>query len=120
MTDSHPGNALRDEGIWLGDVRGSQEVPVSRAGRARRQETYVLDVFVAVTRGGPRVKDAEDRAFALAGELEDVVADDLALGQAQPFWATLGVWEESTFWDEQRQGWGCTIRIELNVNARLL
>jgi hypothetical protein len=116
---SHPGAAIEPEAVYLGRARGSDEVPVMRAGRKRRQESYTLDVFFDVVADGPTGREASERAWALFGELEDLLADDPSLGQAPPFWAALGDWDEVLFFDDARQGFGSLLRAGVQIEARL-
>lgn len=116
---SHPGSAIEAEAVYLGAARGSDEVPVVRAGRKKRQESYTLDVFFDVVADGPTGQEASERAWTLFGELEDLLADDPSLGQAQPFWAVLGEWTETLFFDDARQGFGSLLRAGVQIEARL-
>lgn len=116
---SHPGQAIETESVYLGAARGSHTVPVVRAGRKKRQESYVLDVFFDVVADGPTGQEASERAWTLAGELEDLLADDPSLGQPPPFWAVLGDWTETPFFDDARQGFGVLLRAAVQIEARL-
>jgi hypothetical protein len=119
VAHSHPGAAVEVESVYLGRARGSDNVPVMRAGRKRRQESYTVDVFFDVVGDGPTGQDASERAWTLFGELEDLLADDPSLGQAPPFWAVLGEWDETLFFDDTRQGFGSLLRAAVQIEARL-
>ena len=116
---SHPGGTIEAESVYLGKARGSDEVPVVRAGRKKRQESYTLDVFFDVVADGPTGQEASERAWTFFGELEDLLADDPSLGQTQPFWAVLGDWDEILFFDDARQGFGSLLRAGVQIEARL-
>jgi hypothetical protein len=116
---SHPGQAVEAEAVYLGAARGSDDVPVVRAGRKKRQESYTLDVFFDVVADGPTGQEASERAWTLFGELEDLLADDPSLGLPQPFWAVLGEWTETLFFDDARQGFGSLLRAGVQIEARL-
>lgn len=116
---SHPGDAREDESIYLGELRGSSEVPVLRASRKKREERYTLDVWIDVDAVGPDAQTASERAWALFGELEDVLADDPSVGLAAPFRAVLGDFTETLMFDESRRGWGSLLRAGVDVEARL-
>lgn len=119
VAPSHPGQAVEPESVYLGRARGSDEIPVVRAGRKKRQESYTLDVFFDVVADGPTGQEASERAWALFGELEDLLADDPSLGQTQPFWAVLGDWDETLFFDDARQGFGSLLRAAVQIESRL-
>lgn len=116
---SHPGQAIEAESVYLGAARGSDNIPVVRVGRKKRQESYILDVFFDVVADGPTSQEASERAWTLFGELEDLLADDPSLGLAQPFWAVLGDWTETLFFDDARQGFGSLLRAGVQIEARL-
>lgn len=118
-TYSHPGDARENESIYLGEVRGSSEIPTVRAGRKARQERYTLDVWIDLDAVGPDADTASARAWALFGELEDILADDPTVGLGAPFWATLGDYSETLMYDESRRGWGSLLRAGVDCEARL-
>lgn len=115
---SHPGDALEPEAVFLGDVRGTSEVPTSRAGRLARHERYTLDVWISVVADGATAEAAETRAYALLAKLEDVLADTATLGLAIVA-AVLGEWDASLAFDDARRGWSALLRVGVDVNARL-
>lgn len=116
---SHPGDTREDESIYLGEVRGTSEVPLIRAGRKKREERYTLDVWFDVDAVGPDAQTASERAWSLYGELEDILADDPTVGLGAPFWAALGDFTETLMFDESRRGWGSLLRAGIDVEARL-
>lgn len=116
----HPGDAALQEGAHLGDVRGRHEPAAVRDGRQLRQESYTVDVYLETAKEGEDGSAAEERAFVLLGGLEDVMADDETLGGVLVAgWARVGDWVTSTYYDDKTGGWACTIRAEVNVQARL-
>lgn len=116
---SHPGDAREDESIYLGEIRGSSGVPVIRASRKKREERYTLDVWFDVDAVGPDAQTASERAWALFGELEDILADDPTVGLGAPFWAVVGDYTETLMFDESRRGWGSLLRAGIDCEARL-
>lgn len=116
---AHPGQAIEPEAVYLGAARGSDEIPVIRAGRKKRHESYTLDVFFDVVADGPDDQEASERAWTLFGELEDLLADDPSLGLTQPFWAVVGEWTEALFFDDARQGFGSLLRAAVKIESRL-
>jgi hypothetical protein len=121
VTPCYPGDTDRTEAVYLGEARGHDVIPVSRAGRAKRQEDYQVDVWISVTVAGPDGAVAETRAFALFGELEDALADDptIGLGGAGFISATLADWDERLALDPLRSGWACIVRAAVDIKARL-
>jgi len=119
VTYSHPGDARENEAIYLGEVRGSSDIPTIRAARKARQERYTLDVWIDVDAVGPDAQTASERAWTLYGELEDILADDPSVGLPAPFWAVLGDFTETLMFDEARRGWGSLLRAGIDVEARL-
>lgn len=116
---SHPGASREDETIYLGELRGTSQIPTIRTGRKARQERYTLDVWFDVDAVGPDAQTASERAWSLYGELEDVLAADPSVGLAQPFWAVIGDFTETLMFDESRRGWGSLLRVGVDVEARL-
>jgi len=57
------------EFIALTDISGSQEF--AALGALRKDETYVLDVYVSVLREGNQQQQCTERCFAIAAEIED-------------------------------------------------
>ena len=77
---TEPGESMRRECVYLGDIDSGSQVPESfSTGTRRRIEDFNLDVFVAV-QGKPTASSAETRAVALANVIDDVVANDPQLG----------------------------------------
>lgn len=117
---SHPGDALERESMFLGGTRGRHDPANLRAGRKHRDEAYTLDVWVDVSADGPTAQPASERAWALIGELEDVLADDPSLGLGQPLWAVLGECDDGHDFDEETRGWKARIRAGVDIKARLI
>lgn len=115
---SHPGNALPVEAVYLGDVRGTSEVPTSRAGRLARHERYTVDLWISVTTDGSSSEAAEARAAELLAEVEDVLAEDVTLGE-EIVAATLAEVDWLPAFDDGRHGWSALLRVGVDVNARL-
>lgn len=120
VTYSHPGDALQPEAVYLGGVRGTHELPIMRAGRKPRQENYTIDVWFEVIRDGTTSQEAEERAWVLFGELEDLLADDPTIGLPVVGWARLADWDDFLAWDLQRQGWSARIRAGVTIEARIV
>ena len=71
-----PGEAMRRESIFMGDVNSNVHTPESlSSGRRRRLEDYTLDIEVFVQSKAAGQQEAEQRALVLAHAVEDVLAD---------------------------------------------
>lgn len=72
---AQPVETPRRETIHLGDVEDGEQTPVAlRAGRRKRQEDYTLSVVVTVA-SSPTPEKTDARAAALAGAVEEFLAD---------------------------------------------
>lgn len=116
---SHPGDTVDHEAIYLGELRGDSNIPVIRAARKKREERYALDVWFDVAAVGPDAQTASERAWALFGELEDLLAEDPTVGLPAPFRAVLGDFTETLMFDESRRGWGSLLRAGVECETRL-
>jgi hypothetical protein len=111
---------LARECVYVGDATGVQRIPTMRAGRKPREETYSVEVIVAVLLERGNTTDAESRAFTLLAECEDVVADDSTLGIASAsgfFQAVAGSLDSVA--DLTAEGPACVIRWNVDCKARL-
>ena len=118
---SHPGAELGVEVIYLGDAReGEHEIPTLKAGRKRREESYVIPVVFEIAKPGTDASEAETRAFALFAYLENLLANTPGLGSAD---ATLRTrvrgWTSSCTFTESTRGWRCQLIVDMLVENRL-
>jgi hypothetical protein len=75
VTYGWPTGSVKRESIMLGGATGTQEFRT--IGATQKMETYTLDVYITVIREGhARQQNADERALALMGELEDELRDD--------------------------------------------
>ena len=130
VTWAWPGPETESECVFLGphpqlaDVRLdlSSDIPTIKAGRKHRQEGYVVRVTVWSFRPELTAVDAQEcetRAFELAAEVEDALADDPRLGLSP---ATIQSAEVETLASTLfpfRAGWACELAIDVRVRARL-
>lgn len=116
---THPGEATTFETVFLGDSRGTSEPATIRAGRKARHEHFTIDVWVEVVRDGPDAQTASERSWALAGEVEDMLADDPSLGLSQPFWAVLAEEDQSVYVEDSHRGYVSRLRLGIECEARL-
>ena len=65
------------EFIALADLSGSQEF--AALGALRKDETYVLDVYVSVLREGNQQQTCTERCCALAAEIEDELRTNVTM-----------------------------------------
>jgi hypothetical protein len=78
-----PGEAMRRESIFLGEVISDSHTAESlSAGRRRRIETYTVNVEVFVQSKAAGQQECEQRAIVLANAVEDVLADYPTLDDA--------------------------------------
>ena len=71
-----PGEAMRRESIYLGDIISDSHTPEALAsGRRRRVEDYRLDVEIFVQSKAAGQQEGEQRALVLAHAVETVLAD---------------------------------------------
>ncbi len=114
-----PGEAMRRECVYLGDIDSGSQTPESfSTGTRRRIEDFTLDVFVAV-QGKPTASSAEVRAVALANVIDDVVANDPQLGglASLTFCEVDGM---SMVTNEAGvDGAHCVVTVRIHVQARL-
>lgn len=99
---------------------GTSNVPVMKAGRKPRQESYGIEVTIQVWKPGetPATANAvETRAFDHLALVDGVVADDPNLGLDPNFIAQAGdfAWQLRPF----EKGWACEIALLITCSARL-
>ena len=71
-----PGEAMRRESIYLGDIISDSHTPEALAsGRRRRIEDFTLNVEVFVQSKAAGQQECEQRAIVLANAVETVLAD---------------------------------------------
>lgn len=81
VTWAHPGADVRKEAVFMGDARFSSESPSAlRASPRQQDEFYTIPVFVDVMAEGNDPQGAEERAYVLAGSVEDAIRTDQTLG----------------------------------------
>lgn len=129
VTYAWPGPSAAPECVFLGphpetaDIRVdlSHTIPTIKSGRKQRQESYTIPVTVwcwrpDLTSSGAAT--AEAQAFALAGHLEDELADDVQAGLGSVVQKITVDEIRSTLFPFQK-GWGCELTLDLLVEARL-
>lgn len=95
------------------------EIANIKAGRKHRTESYAVDVTIWSFRhdlGPEDAQEAEVRAFALYAELEDVLADDPALGLAI---VAATVADVSVSLVPFQSGWAAVLVPTISISARL-
>lgn len=109
------------EWLVLGDTRAPQEA--AALGRLRRTENLTIEVYVDVRRQTTDAQSTTERAFVIAGELEDYLRSDPSLsadygGSGEIVAAQFGgvVRELSSSADRQRRA---VLVSEVNVQARI-
>jgi len=67
------------ESITLADISGSQEFRTMGGPVPKKEESYVLDVYVSVLREGNQAQTCTERCFALAAEIEDELRTNITM-----------------------------------------
>lgn len=130
VTWAWPGPDAEHECVFLGphpataDIRLdlSSQIATVKAGRKQRQEEYVVRVTVWSFRPELTTADAqtcETRAFELAAEVEDVLADNPRLGLAAGVIQYAEVDAVSSTLFPFNSGWATELAIDVRVRARL-
>lgn len=129
VTYCWPGPNTGQQAVFLGrhpeldDIRidGTQEIPTIKAGRRQRQEQYTVPVTVWTFRpdlDASAGATAEAEAFTIAGQVEDVLADNWTLGLG-PAVHKVSVSDVGSTLFPFMKGWACELVLTLEVNARL-
>lgn len=82
-----PGGTLEREHVFVARITGRRNIAFLEAGRKTRDDEFTISfVFMTATPGADTL-DADDRVEQMATALEDVLADDPALGDLDGnFW----------------------------------
>lgn len=109
--------------VWVDRVvpgSWTQEIAGIKAGRKQRQESYTHELVLWVAKPELTAADAqaaEDRALVLAAVVEDALANDVQLAQANIQWMVLT--DRTLELVPFEKGWGCQIVLSIEGNARL-
>lgn len=121
VTETHPGDTIQTECVYLGDAKATEIIPVSRGARVSRQEDYVLDVWIDCTCAGPDATQAVQRAYLFFGAVEDSLSNDPTLGHLDGvIKAYVSDWEVRKGFDDNRRAWACQLKISVAVESRLV
>lgn len=75
------GPALPDPGRESINILGVEGEQVwASLGKLAKDEVYTITVLIIVIREGQQTKNAVERSYVIAAELEDVLRDDVTLG----------------------------------------
>lgn len=121
VTPVWQGDAATQEQMYLGKTSADLDFATIRAGRKKREEDYAVDLVIDVERPDDWGPDSEERAFALAAEVDDLVADDPAIGLGATL-PTLRIHVshlEQTSGALAEGGIGTRITLTLSVQSRL-
>lgn len=80
VTHFWQGQADEQEAVYLGNTTLQNDWATLRAGRKTREETYQIGLHIRVFTPGFWDATNETRIFALIAEVENLVADDPAIG----------------------------------------
>ena len=116
-----PGEAMRRESIYLGDIISNAQTPEALAsGRRRRIEDYTLDVEVFIQSKAAGQQECEQRALVLANAVETVLADYPTLDDGVTglmFVEASGMSMSTT--EAGIDGPRCQVTVQVQVKARL-
>ncbi len=120
VTDGKPPDSLlARESIFIGDISGTHDIPVMKAGRKQRQEEYEVEVWVWVAKARGTIADTKARAHVLWAALENTLANDPSLTNLDGvLWARMGSFEEQSIYDAE--GPRTAFRSNVTVAARLV
>jgi len=85
VTHFWQGDADTQEAIYLGNTTLENEYPVIRSGRKPREETYRIQLHIRSLKPTDWGPTAEVRAFEMIAEVEDLIAEDPAIGLSGTF-----------------------------------
>lgn len=115
---SWPGRNTDNESIWTTiPLDSDSSIPVMKADRKKRDESYRFDVICQVVKPGGTIKDANDRAQELLAEVDGALADDPKLGTTVVLWCQLQGFD--LFEGRTDAGAGTRIEAHIDVRARL-
>lgn len=108
----HPGELIEKESVLLLGVQSSEQP--AQLGQLARDETYSLTVAVCVHQDGDDAQAVEQRAWALAAEVEAAVHDDRTLSGALTGWAGVTAMAQDAFIESG----GRTAEVVLTIECR--
>lgn len=111
---AHPGKNIESETIFLGRVRSTETA--AALGRQRRDEDYNIDVIVTVHQAGDDAQTVEERAWTLAGEVEQAVRADPTLNGAVNVRAVINSFDQDLYIESD--GRVAEILMTVNVHHR--
>lgn len=118
ISHGYPGEgAIKREAIYVDRVTGGHRIPVFRAGRKVREESYTITLVLFVQKDGVTPAVVEARAFTMLQEVEDMLADNPTMDVDGVLHATAGEFREQS--DVTPTGAACLIEFDIDVKARL-
>lgn len=120
-----PGRAIEREHVFVAQITGERKVAFLEAGRKTIEDDFTITFVFMAAQAGTTVLEATDRVEVMAGALEDILADDPALGDAQGvpldglMWAVTARWDgpDHELTDDGAVGF---LRADVDVKARYL
>lgn len=121
VTHTWQGDASRQEQVYLGPTSATYEFATIKTGRRTRNEDYTVQVVIDImtpTDWGP---ESETRAFALAADIENMLADDpqVGLSATMPTLRVLVAGLEQNSGPIDPAGIGTRVTLTLQVQSRL-
>jgi hypothetical protein len=99
ITPGLPGDKIEREHVFVARITGTRKVTFLQAGRKTIEDDFTITFVFMVSIPGATTLEADDRVEVMASALEDVLADDPALADAQGvpldglLWAVAGTWD---------------------------
>jgi hypothetical protein len=112
----YPAGGIQDRHVW---VAGALEAahPFHLSGFAQRGEDALVQVHILVTMTSDAMAEPRDEALALAGVVEDVLAEDRTLGGLVDSAAVVGTNGEEAIPEERTRQYGITLRIAYSAGV---
>lgn len=116
----HPGKAMKQECVFIGDTEFTQEHRSLGSGGAKSEE-FTTEVWVVVHQRGNDGQAVKARARVLAAVVESVIRSNQNLGLVPPTVLTLTAEFKSGRQENyvELEGRTCQVRCDVSVSARI-
>lgn len=115
---AHPGEKIMHESIFMLDAEFTEEsVAALRTTPRPHTENYTVPVVVDIVAAGDDARAAEERAYELAGHIENAIRNDPTLGGATTLGARVGGKVPQSYMSDQ--GRAVSLRVDVVVQARI-
>ena len=114
----YPAGGFQDRQVWVsGAVEAAQ--PYHLSGFGQRAEEGEVRVQILVTMTSDSMAEPRDEAIALAGVVEDVLAEDRTLGGLVDSASVAGTTGEEGIPEERTRQYGITLRVAYSGSVAL-